>query len=237
MEAYWLSFYDAGKLLDVTYSIQDAFHLGLWEMQARSCGWWWPYEKICVVSDRPLSIHMEPTMQNNTYRLHNDHGPSINYRDGWQIYSLHGVNVSEEIVMTSANNLNPELLLKERNAEVRREIVRKIGIEQCFNKLGAVLIDEEKNIIGGPYELLVLKLGDGRERPYLKMQNQSTGDWHIEGVPPWVTTVKEALHTRKPTKLQEIPVSMDGEDWVQHGDVCIWPLNASSVKPYPAIIT
>jgi hypothetical protein len=40
---------------------------------------------------------------------------------------------------------------------------------------------------------LLLNLGDGRNRPYLKMINPSIGTYHIEGVHPECKTVKEAL--------------------------------------------
>jgi hypothetical protein len=49
------------------------------------------------------------------------------------------------------------------------------------------------------YELLILNMGDGRRRPYLKMKNPSIKTWHIEGVAPEIKTVKEALAWRNGT--------------------------------------
>ncbi len=48
----------------------------------------------------------------------------------------------------------------------------------------------------GLYDLILLDLGDNRERPYLKMLNPSTETYHIEGVPPVCKTVKSALMWR-----------------------------------------
>ena len=85
-------------------------------------------------------------------------------------------------------------MLTEQNAEVRREIVRKIGIELVCQRLGAKTLDEY-----GDYELITLELQDGRPRPYLKMLNPSIGTYHVEGVEPGITTVEQALNWRNQT--------------------------------------
>jgi hypothetical protein len=83
------------------------------------------------------------------------------------------------------------MLLSELNTEVRREIVRKVGIERVCETLNAECIDR-----AGNYELLLLDLQDGRRRPFLKMKNPSVGVYHIEGVDPRCRTVAEALAWR-----------------------------------------
>jgi len=130
-----------------------------------------PYKGIAFISEKPIAIHWK------NQRLHNEKGLAVEYSDGYGLYSLNGVRVPKEIVMTPAEQLDPTLILKEKNAEVRREIVRKIGVERVCQKLGAKVIDKE-----GDYELLNLDLGENRIRPYLKMKNPSIGVYHIEGV-------------------------------------------------------
>lgn len=46
------------------------------------------------------------------------------------------------------------------------------------------------------YELITFDIGDGRIRPWLKMQNPSMGLTHIEGVPPETKTCSAALAYR-----------------------------------------
>lgn len=126
-----------------------------------------------------------------------------------------------------------ELALTEPNTEIRREIVRKVGLERFVQAAGARVMDKLGN-----YELISVRLSE--EAPdcrYLKMLNPSIGVWHVEGVGPDCRTVREALHFRKPDALRSIPVSDNGDDWSQQGDVCIWPINAKSVKPMPAKLT
>lgn len=125
-------------------------------------------------------------------QLHSEHGPAVRWPGGQEEYFvLNGVHVPREIVETPASELNPALILRERNAEVRREIVRKIGIERVCEGLQARCIDSQ-----GDYELLLLNLQDGRSRPYLKMKNPSIGVYHIEGVFPGCETVAQALAWR-----------------------------------------
>ena len=126
--------------------------------------------------------------------VHDEHGPALAYPDGWRVWALNGVLVPREVVETPADELDARLLLSEPNAEVRREIVRKIGINRVFEQLGAQTLDT-----AGDYALVNLDIGDGRRRPYLKMVNPSTGQVHLEGVAPQVRTVAEAIAWRNDT--------------------------------------
>lgn len=141
-----------------------------------------PYKGIAFISEKPQEIHWDKKV------LHNTKGLAVKYEDNYGLYCLNGVRVSKEIVETPASNLDPRLILKEKNAEIRREIIRRIGIERVCNKLGAKCIDKK-----GRYELLLLDLQDDRYRPYLKMVNPSIGTYHIEGVEPHIRTVEDAL--------------------------------------------
>ena len=138
-----------------------------------------------------------PAIRLNGEQLHSDRGPAVCWPDGGQqYYFLNDVHVPKEIVETPARELDPRLMLREQNAQVRREIVRKIGIERICQALEAQSLDRQ-----GDYELLLLDLQDGRTRPYLKMKNPSVGVYHIEGVAPECRTVAEALAWRNQSDL------------------------------------
>ena len=78
------------------------------------------------------------------------------------------------------------------NVEVRREFVRKIGIERVTNELGWKVIDKKET-----YELGTLEVVPESRRVYLKMLNPSVeGVWHIEAVHPDCNTVQEAINWR-----------------------------------------
>lgn len=150
----------------------------------------YPLDEVCVLVDKPEYIKM------NKGILHCVNGPAIKYKDGFCVYSLNGVRVTKELVETAAEELDPKIVMKESNAEVRREIVRKIGVERLIVKLGAISMDKSKD---GMYELLGIDIGDKRVRPYLKMRNPSINTWHVEGVHPDCKTVADALKFRNGT--------------------------------------
>jgi len=143
-------------------------------------------ENVAFVCIKPCKLN-----RNENGDLHCIDGLAIEWRDGYGEYYLNGVSVEDKIVLTPTNELDSKLVLTEKNAEVRREIVRKIGTEKLCKDLNSKVIDMKDN-----YELLGLDLGDNRIRPYLKMINPSIGTYHIEGVHPDCKTVDEALKFR-----------------------------------------
>ena len=155
----------------------DAYEAGLW---------------LCWITTSEIIALARPRLQISFGQLHADNGPAVSWPDGEeQYFFLNGVHVPRELVESPANEIDPRLLLSERNAAVRREIVRKVGIERLCAGLNAQYVDRVGN-----YELLLLDLQDGRIRPYLKMKNPSIGVYHIEGVAPECRTVAEALAWR-----------------------------------------
>ena len=159
-----------------------------------SCGYYWTLDSVCFASERPSAIR-----RNAAGQLHCEDDLAIAYPSGWGLYRLNGVTVPEWLVKTPAAKLDAGRLLKEDNAEVRRELVRKVGIERVCAELGAKPIDRQ-----GDYELLMLNLRDGRHRPYLKMRNPSLGVFHVEGVHPDCKTVQDAINWRAAQVLRGV---------------------------------
>jgi hypothetical protein len=149
------------------------------------------FDTDLIVCRRPLY-----TKLNDKFELHSTDSPAMAWRDGFKLYFLNGVKVTEEIVMTPADKLNPMLIMTEKNAEVRRELVRKIGIARFIKKYGGVTLDTWEKP-GTEYKLLKLKVEGMRTDPlYLVMRNPSIGVYYAEGVHPDCKTVKEALAWR-----------------------------------------
>lgn len=167
---------------------------------SKECHWWLPFENRCLASERPIEMHLNNPGGNIIPSLHKDLGPAILYADGFSLYYLNGVEMPQEIVETPADKLDPKIILREKNVEIRREIVRKIGINRICEGLNAKCIDKKED-----YELLLLDLGDGRRRPYLKMKNPSIDAEHIEGCHPDCDTVEKALAWRNSLKTYKKP--------------------------------
>jgi len=190
-DAAWLGYYD--YYADVLKLNRQTEKLeGLW-MIAKSAGWFVPCDNICWISERHNVCKLKDG------KIHSDGSPAIQYPDGFSVWGLNGVRVSREIAETPFDKLDAKLILKEKNAEVRREIVRKIGVEKLCKDLNAKCIDKVDN-----YELLLLKMEGERNRYYLKMINPSIGCYHIEGVHPDCDTVEKALNWRNGTSEKPV---------------------------------
>jgi len=206
---------DTNPTLQYIYGAQDANWLSSYSFALEECGakeiellvplmelaeqvgWCIPFAATFLVSEKPTEIHLKDN------GLHCESGPAMAYADGYAIWCLNGVRVSQEIVETPWDKLDARLVITEKNAEVRREIVRKVGIERICKELNARTVDKTSY-----YELLELDIGRGEpRRPYLKMLNPSIDIYHIEGVPPGTKTVEEALAWRCGG---ELPDTVDG---------------------------
>jgi hypothetical protein len=83
-ECSWIAYYDVlGRIGLARYRPQETQHLNEWAALARSCGWWWPGEDVCVVVDRPAEIHVQRAPGARLGELHLT-PPGVIYRDGWR---------------------------------------------------------------------------------------------------------------------------------------------------------
>jgi len=187
-DVHWLAFYLFCHHIGVKYK-DDAYNkLQLHRKYCQSAGCLYPYENIAIVCDRPCEINWN----HNKTMLHNDGGMAVKFRDGWGFWSLNGVLVPQWLAETEANQINPRKFAEIENAEIRREFVRKIGVERIAQHCGAELLDTM-----GDYQLIRIDLGgETGAWPYLKMQNPSIGVWHLECVGRECQTVQQAINFR-----------------------------------------
>ncbi|MBF0344321.1 MAG: hypothetical protein HQL06_08835 [Nitrospirae bacterium] len=155
-----------------------------------------------VVCLPPSEVHI-----NGKRMLHNINGPSVVWgadtSEPFEIYALNGVLVDKEIVIKRPEEIAPELVLQEKNTQVRSEIIKKVGVSELLHILDTRSIDKFQD-----YELLEVVLPNTSSiAHYIKMVNPSTGAHHLECIPPWIDTCIEALNWRiggltwKPTQL------------------------------------
>jgi hypothetical protein len=81
-DAFWIAYYDALRRLGLAkYTSDDTEQLDGWAALARSTGWWWPGEDVCVMVERPATVHTAriPDSWCDEVRA-----TRIGYRDGWQ---------------------------------------------------------------------------------------------------------------------------------------------------------
>ncbi|RCJ18645.1 hypothetical protein A6S26_28070 [Nostoc sp. ATCC 43529] len=150
----------------------------------QECGWLFAYDDICIICDRPLHLRFD-----NQNRLHAEGEPAIEYADGFSLYSYHGVTLPEKYGKIHPQQWQPQWLLSEENAELRRVLIQGIGYARICQELQAIELDT-----WAEYTLLKIDADVDEEPIYLlKMVCPSTGFIHALRVPPNINSAREAI--------------------------------------------
>ncbi len=127
--ANWVSYYAYTYTQDTYSLVTDEKLYQIIVGVTKHLHWYITGESHCFLSERPLYVSFKDKL------LHADGKPAILYQDGFAIYSLNGVSVSKEIAETPAAQLDPEIILKETDAKVKLEIVKKIKADKLNSKI------------------------------------------------------------------------------------------------------
>ena len=157
----------------------------------------YPLENHCIMAEKIETCQYDPS-----FGLHCEGSHAMSYRDGTKIWALHGVIVPQWLAETPHDKLNPKDFATIENVEVRREFVRKVGVERICNELGSKILDKSPD---GTYELHEIDLGGKTGKwPYLKMLNPSIGVYHMECVEKTCKTIKDAITFRNKSDADPI---------------------------------
>ncbi|MEU3749810.1 MULTISPECIES: DUF6745 domain-containing protein [Streptomyces] len=98
---------------------------------AEHAGWWWPYENVAVVCERPVELHRD-----EAGRLDRGDGPALAYADGFALHAWRGMPVAADFLAGLAG-LTPERIRAEENAELRRVMLEYYGYDRYLAVSGA----------------------------------------------------------------------------------------------------
>ncbi len=174
----WVAHYDVHRrVLDARFDAADAEQWQLWAALVRSCGWWWPRGDVCVVVERPLAIRTEPVAGSayGEVRLHNPTGPAVVFPDGWSVHAWHGTRVPAWVVESPT----VELIAAERNVEVRRCAIERVGWAAFIDQAGLTLVGRADDPGNPGCELRLYDL------PYARWGAPTLSLIHGLLVPPW----------------------------------------------------
>ncbi|MYY07019.1 MULTISPECIES: DUF6745 domain-containing protein [unclassified Streptomyces] len=119
-DAAWLAAFDGrGDRLDGLAAV------------ARNAGWWWPYERVAVISERPQVLRRD-----EAGRLDRGDGPALSYPDGFALYAWRGMPVPPAFLDELAA-LTPRRIRTEENAELRRVMLEYYGYDRYLTESGA----------------------------------------------------------------------------------------------------
>jgi hypothetical protein len=116
-DAHWLAFYAAF----LEFGVKACEKLVPLMEMAKCSGWFFPMDEACILTPNPIHLSLD-----DEGRLHDETRKAIEYPDGWGLYYIHGVAVSERIV-ERPHEITIEDIENENNAEVRRIMVDRYG--------------------------------------------------------------------------------------------------------------
>ncbi|MFF2806176.1 DUF6745 domain-containing protein [Streptomyces sp. NPDC058000] len=105
---------------------------------ARSAGWWWPYEKVALVAERPTELHRD-----EAGRLDRADGPALAFPDGFALHAWRGMPVPAAF-LDELGGLTPQRIRAEENAELRRIMLEFYGYDRYLEESGARPMDRDE---------------------------------------------------------------------------------------------
>jgi hypothetical protein len=198
-----LSFFQEHDNLNIDYN--KLFNDYRWLQENTGGGVYGPL--VCVIFHKPIRVNLIRTPQR--FQAHYEHGPYMEWADGFGIFALEGVQVPAWVVLTPAEELDPSRVLSIVNADARSMAMKKLGYHRLKDHLKVTVIDPGFD----GYELWTMEFEGRKIGPYLKMVNPSTKMIHVEGVPAVhpltqepITTCKQALAARAKRKKWTPPL-------------------------------
>lgn len=105
---------------------------------ARAAGWWWPFEQVAVVSERPTVL-----ARDDQGRLHGEDGPAIAYSDGLALHCWRGLPVPADLI-GRLDQLTVERIHAEQNLELRRVLTERYGLDRYLRDAGATRVGADE---------------------------------------------------------------------------------------------
>ncbi|MFF3095606.1 DUF6745 domain-containing protein [Streptomyces cyaneofuscatus] len=154
---------------------------------ARNAGWWWPYERAVVISERPEALHRD-----EAGRLDHGAGPALAYRDGFALYAWRGMPVPADFLADLAS-LTPQRIREEENAELRRVMLEYYGYDRYLTESGAEPVHRDETgilwriALDGDEDVVMVEVVNSTPEP------DGTHRTYWLRVPPATRTAKDGV--------------------------------------------
>jgi hypothetical protein len=125
--AGWLSLFDYSSAVCGVVGSEAASG---WIQVGRSCGWWWPLERACLMTERHNRLILDSDAE-----LHSQTGLAVAYPDGWGVCCWHGVQIPEWVV-AEPEKITTESVLTAQNPGIRAAMVAQFGEDRFSRESG-----------------------------------------------------------------------------------------------------
>ncbi|MEU1882519.1 DUF6745 domain-containing protein [Streptosporangium sp. NPDC020072] len=176
-DAPWLSLFDALGAPEVEGLVRVA----------ESAGWWWPFERVALLCERPAELHRD-----DAGRPHRAEGPALSFPDGFALHAWHGMPVPADFG-ASMTGLTPARIRAEENAELRRVMLEHFGYDRYLAESGATPTHRDETGV-----LWRIDLPDDEAVAMVEVVNSTaepdgTFRTYWLRVPPWTRTAREGV--------------------------------------------
>jgi hypothetical protein len=154
---------------------------------AREAGWWWPYENLAVISERPTALYRD-----EAGRLDRGDGPAVGYSDDFALYAWRGMPVPGEFIAELAS-LTADRIRGEENAELRRVMLEFYGYDRYLSESGAEPVQRDETGIlwriplTGDEDVVMVEVVNSTPEP------DGTSRTYWLRVPPATRTAREGV--------------------------------------------
>ena len=174
----------------------------------------WPNRNFVIACERPNKISRD-----SNGKLHCEDSMAIAWPDDWGLFMWHGIRVPPQLIMDPFS-ITKEELEKEKNSEISRAWLERLGPKEYFKRMEVKKIDTWlDDITGLHYELFDFADRKGELQPrVLKMESPELNDGSR---PVYVETVDPRLETAQAARR-----------WQFQKDDGTWPsVNECNINP------
>ncbi|MEE8434284.1 MAG: hypothetical protein V3S64_05800 [bacterium] len=161
-DASWICHYLFLEAIGLQFEAKARRLLGLWEEVARSCMWWWGFENLCFVCERP-----ERMLWSENTGFHCADGPAIRFRDGWGVYVWKGLYVPPEMMEAP---VTLKAIREMESIEYQRVLIDRYGLERYFEDSGAREVARDAQGV-----LLEMEMPGGGAQQIVRVENPTPG--------------------------------------------------------------
>jgi hypothetical protein len=123
-------------------------------------------------------------------------GPVLEFATGFKLYAVEGF-IMDPMLFENPDKVDPKVILKENNTEIRRILVRLYGEKRLAENGGKIVHSDDRG------DLIEIDIGDDDDKParFIRMVNSTpepdgTYKIYLERVPPETKTATEAIAIR-----------------------------------------
>ena len=162
------------------------------------CGWIFAADDRCFVCDRPIAIRI-----NDTFQLHGEGVPALEFSDGFSLYAYHGTPIPEAYGSVHPDQWQSQWILDESRPNLQQVLIQGIGPVRLCQDLPMTTLGTLQD-----YTLLNFGTAIGlKDTQVLKRVDPETGTLNAVFVPWSIRSVRQAIeHANQNISADDFPL-------------------------------